>query len=156
MSQNWHLPWTASCLCGQVKMTISEPPIISTACHCLGCQKLTGGAYSLTLMLPRSGFAVSGPEPVIGGLHGPNKQYYCPHCLSWLFNSIPGADHLINMRATMLDDASWVVPFVDMWTETKLPGVVTGAVRSFERFPPEAQYGGLTADFMRQSARPDY
>jgi hypothetical protein len=154
MSSNWKLPWKASCRCGQVKMTISQPPLSSWACHCRGCQKLTSGPYSLTLMLPKAGFNVDEGEPVQGGLHGPNAMMYCAHCKSWLFNSIPGVRDLVCFRATLLDDASWVVPFVDAWTEEKLPGVVSGAQRSFERSPPEAQFGGIMADFARFSARP--
>jgi hypothetical protein len=154
MTQDWRLPWSAPCRCGQVKMMITAPPISSAACHCKGCQKLTGGAYSLTLILPAAAFTVSEGEAVIGGLHGPEKQFYCPHCMSWIFNRPAALPDIVNVRATMLDDASWFTPFVDMWTETKLPGVVTGAQRSFERYPPELEWGGLMADFARDSVRP--
>ena len=135
-------------------MTITAPPISSAACHCTGCQKLTGGAYSLTLILPAAGFAVTEGEPVIGGLHGPETQLYCPHSMSWIFNRPAAIPGIVNVRATMLDDASWFTPFVEMWTETKLPGVVTGAQRSFARYPPEAEWGGLMADFARHGVRP--
>ena len=63
----WNLPWSASCLCGRVKMRITAPPLMSAACHCTGCQKLTSGAYSLSLMLPASGFEVLEGETVLGG-----------------------------------------------------------------------------------------
>ena len=150
---DWKLPWKASCLCGKVQMTVTQAPLSSWACHCKGCQKLTAGPYSLTLFLPKAGVTVEG-ETEQGGLHGPNDLRYCAHCKSWLFNSIPGVKDLVCFRATMLEDASWVVPFVEMWTETKLPGVTTGAQRSFERGVPEAQFGGIMADFNRYSVRP--
>jgi hypothetical protein len=156
MTKPWHLPWTASCLCGQVRMEITQPPISSSACHCIGCQKLTGGAYSLTLIIPTPGFRVTQGETVLGGKLGPEKQHYCPSCKSWLFNEPSFAPQIINVRATMLDDASWFTPFVEMFTDEKLPGVVTGAQRSFERYPPEAQWPGLAADFARFGARPDH
>ena len=50
MTIDWKLPWSASCLCGQVRMRITQAPWVSMACHCRACQKLTGGAYSLTLL----------------------------------------------------------------------------------------------------------
>lgn len=154
MTALWKLPWKASCLCGQIKMTISEPPLSSWACHCKGCQKLTSGPYSLTLLLLETGFAVDVGEPVQGGLHGPNDLMYCPHCLSWLFNSIPGAPGLVCFRATLLDDASWVVPFTEVCTEDRLPGVISGAQRSFEKNPSEAEYGAIMADFATHAVRP--
>src|SRR5262245_29739596 len=100
MTRDWKLPWKASCRCGQVRMTISQPPLSSWACHCKGCQKLTSGPYSLTFLLMRTGFTVDEGEPVTGGLHGPNDLKYCPRCMSWLYNSIPGASGLVCFRAT--------------------------------------------------------
>jgi hypothetical protein len=67
-------------------MRISAPPVMSAACHCTGCQKLTSGAYSLSLMLPAQGFEVLEGATEIGALHKPDAQHhYCPHCKSWLY-----------------------------------------------------------------------
>ena len=57
---DWKLPWNGACLCGQVKVRVTEAPVVAAACHCRACQKLTGGAYSLSLMLPASGLSVEG------------------------------------------------------------------------------------------------
>ena len=121
----WKLPWSAACLCGQVKMRVTAAPVVSMACHCTGCQKLTSGAYSLTLMLPTAGLEVEG-ETQIGALHrDESKHHYCPRCLSWLYTTSPGlaAMGFLNFRPTMLEDASWVVPFIESQTAEKLPGV---------------------------------
>lgn len=48
-------------------MRVTAPPVMSPACHCRDCQKLTGGACSLTLMIPEAGFEVLSGAPVIGG-----------------------------------------------------------------------------------------
>jgi hypothetical protein len=50
-------------------------------------------------------------EPVIGGLHGATRHYFCPHCMSWMFTRAEGFDWFVNLRATMLDDPSWFTPF---------------------------------------------
>ncbi len=152
----WKLPWKASCLCGRVKMQITAPPAISMACHCVGCQKLTSGAYSLTLMLPTAGFSAEG-ETQIGALHrDESKHHYCPHCLSWLYTTSPNLDAMgpLNFRPSMLEDASWVVPFVELQTAEKLPGSVTGAKHSFERWPGPADYGRLMQEYAQEGARP--
>lgn len=151
----WKLPWSASCLCGQVKMRVSAPPLVAMACHCTGCQKLTSGAYSLTLMLPGEGFEVVEGETTLGGMHRAEAQHhYCTHCKGWLYTTAPALGGLVNFRPAMLDDASWVVPYMEACVLEKLPGVVTGAKHSFDQFPAREQYAELMAGFAREGARP--
>lgn len=151
---NWKLPWAASCLCGQVKMQITQAPMLSLACHCKGCQKLTSSAYSMAFIVPTSGFEVIQGEPVLGGIHGEHKQYYCGHCKTWLFTRPAQMDTIINVRSTILDDASWVVPFIDIETADKLPGVVTGAQMSFEGTPPMDEFPAILAAYSEKGTRP--
>jgi hypothetical protein len=54
----------------------------------------------------------------------------------------------------MLDDASWFVPFIETCTKDKLPWAVTGAVYSFESFPPATEWAGLMAEYGERAARP--
>jgi hypothetical protein len=42
----------------------------------------------------------------------------------------------VNVRPTLLDDHAWFSPFMETFTKTKLPWAATGAVQSFEEFPP--------------------
>jgi len=151
---NWKLPWSASCLCGQVRMRITQAPWVSMACHCRACQKLTGGAYSLTLLTPNEGFELIAGEPVIGGLHRPEiAHHFCPHCKNWLF-SRPQGRPFVNVRSTMLDDASWVRPYAESCVEDRLPGAVSGAKYSFEGFPPPEKFPELMAGFAAEGAKP--
>lgn len=154
MSDTWKLPWAASCLCGQVKMEVSAPPLLSLACHCTGCQKLSSSAYSMAFIVPAAGFEVIEGEPVLGGIHGEHEQYYCGHCKGWLFTRPAQMDTIVNVRSTILDDASWVVPFIDIETADKLPGVMTGAEMSFEETPPMEDFMDIAAQYAEKGARP--
>lgn len=155
-ANDWNLPWSAACLCGEVKMRVTAPPMMSMACHCQGCQKLTGGAYSLTLMIPPGGFEVTAGEPVIGALHRADSQHhYCPRCMSWIFTTAPMLQGITNLRPTMLDDASWVTPFIDTCVAEGLPNVTSGAKHRFDAYPPPERQGELMAEYAREGARPD-
>jgi hypothetical protein len=55
---------------------------------------------------------------------------------------------MVNVRATLLDDPSWYVPFIETMTSEKLPWVTTPAVHSFEKWPPIEDWGRLTAEYM--------
>lgn len=137
----------AGCRCGRVRLRLSAPPLLTMACHCRGCQKMTGSAYSLSIAVPSEGFAVTAGEPVIGGLHGPHRHFFCPWCMSWMFTRPEGLDFFVNVRATLLDDASGFVPFVETMTDEALPWAKTPAIHSFAGLPPMEAYDGLLAEF---------
>src|SRR5262245_17051980 len=130
---NWNLPWSGACRCGQVRLKISKPPLLTMACHCTGCQKMTASAYSLSVAIPADGFEVVQGEPVIGGLHGASRHYFCPHCMSWMFTRPEGMDWFVNVRATMFDDTGWYLPFIETWTSEGFPWAKTSAVHSYEK-----------------------
>jgi hypothetical protein len=142
-----HRSREGGCRCGQVRLRISAPPIITMACHCTGCQRMTGSAFSLTIAIPSAGFAVVTGEPVIGGLHGPTRHYFCAYCMSWLFTRPEGFDAFVNVRATMLDDPSEFAPFIETMTSEKLPWATTPALHSFAKFPPPDRYQSLAAEY---------
>jgi hypothetical protein len=94
-------------------MRVSAPPIMTAACHCRGCKKMASSAYSLTVMVPADGFAVTQGETVVGGMHGEQLEHnFCPWCMSWMFTRITGMD-FVNVRPTLLDDASWFRPYIE-------------------------------------------
>jgi hypothetical protein len=141
------LPWDGGCRCDRVRFRVSAAPLLTMACHCTGCQRMTAGAFSLSVAVPTPGFALTRGEPVIGGLHGAAQHYFCPYCMSWLFTRPPGMDHFVNVRATMLDDPRWFAPFVETWTSEGLPWATTPAVHSYAKLPAMEEYAALTAEY---------
>jgi hypothetical protein len=140
------LPWVGGCRCGEVRFRITAPPLLTGACHCIGCQRMTGGAFSLAVVVTDAAFEVTQGKPVIGGLHGKVPHYFCPHCMSWMFTRVPELA-TVNVRATMLDDTTGFEPFVETYVSDKLPWAMTPAARSFERFPEPGEWPGLLEAF---------
>lgn len=141
-------------MCGGIRFRVTAPPLLTAACHCTGCQKLSASAYSLTIAVPSDGFSVTRGEPVIGGMHGQHRQLYCPHCKNWMFTQPHGLDFIVNVRATMLDDHHWYAPFIEVFTSEKLPWASTCAVHSFATQPDLDGFGPLIEAFAREGARP--
>ncbi|MEH2279525.1 MAG: GFA family protein [Nostoc sp.] len=81
---------------------------------------MTASAFSLSVAIPSVGFSILKGQPIIGGLYGATRHYFCPHCMSWIFTRPKGIDEFVNLRATMLDDASLFKPFIETWTREKL------------------------------------
>jgi len=144
--------WEGGCRCNRVRLSVTQKPVITMACHCTGCQKMSASAFSLSALIPASGFAVTQGGPVVGGLHGADRHYFCPHCMSWLFTRPQGIDEFINLRATMLDDASHYVPFMETWTSEKLPWASVPALHSFEQLPGPEDFPRLLQAYAEFSA----
>ncbi|MBX8811245.1 GFA family protein [Pseudochrobactrum algeriensis] len=145
------LPFSGQCRCGKVRIEVSAAPIMTAACHCTGCQTMSSSAFSLTAMIPSSGFKVTEGKPVIGGLHGPQQHhYFCAYCMTWMFTRIEGVDAFVNVRPSLFDDHSWFVPFVETMTKEKLSWAQTPALYHYEAFPPLEDYEKLMGEFARQ------
>ena len=68
---------------------------------------------------------------MVGGLRGDARHFFCDWCKTWMFTRIAGLDDFVNLRAPMLDDATWVVPFVETYTSEKFPWAETGAAHAY-------------------------
>lgn len=142
-------PQDGGCRCGQVRFRVSAPPILTMACHCKGCQRMTASAYSLSAAFPAEAFEVIQGEPVIGGLHGEARHYCCGHCMSWLYTKADGLDWFVNVRPTMLDAPAWFTPFVETCTDEKLPWASTPAPHGFGGIPDFEVFGELTQAYAK-------
>lgn len=142
------LPLHGGCRCGATRFEITLAPIMTAACHCRGCQRMSASAYSLTLMIPTGGFAVTHGETVRGGIRGPQLDHrFCPECLTWMFTRIEGVDAFLNVRPTMLDDPAWFRPFIETMTAEKLPWAEVPTPHSYAAFPGEQDYPALMQEF---------
>jgi hypothetical protein len=55
----WKLPWQGGCRCNQVRFDISRPPLLTMACHCTGCQRMSASAYRVLI----AEFTRNAPRP---------------------------------------------------------------------------------------------
>lgn len=136
------------CLCGRVCFQITCAPLISFACHCRGCQKLTSSAFSVAVMLPVDHFALTQGETVVGALHKPDARYgFCDWCKSWVTSEPRAANGFINVRSTLFDQPHPFEPFIEMWVKEKIPWVNTPAKHSFDKNPSLSEFPALIEEY---------
>jgi hypothetical protein len=135
-----------TCRCGAVRLRAEGAPLLTMACHCSGCQRMTGGAFSLSSMYAAERFDSDG-ETVLGGIKAGTRHHFCPSCMSWLFTVPEGLDEFVNVRSSMFDDAAEHRPYVEMYRSAALPGAASGAERSYEEFPEESEFPGLISAY---------
>ncbi|MDF0595102.1 GFA family protein [Psychromarinibacter halotolerans] len=143
------LPATGRCQCGALTFEITAPPFATSACHCRDCQRMTGSAFSLTVMTPAEGFRVTGGEAVRGGLGTGHRHMHCAKCLSWVFTQPQGVDFLVNVRTPMLDAPPTEVPFMETKLSDAMPFARLGAPHGFDDFPTGDDIPGLIEDYAK-------
>lgn len=145
------LPIEGHCRCGKIRFRISAPPLMTLACHCTGCQRMTASAYSLGAAIPTQGFEVIAGEPVPGGLHRAEARHmHCDWCKGWVYTEFAADMGFVNVRATLLEDTSWFAPFVESYTSEALPWAATSAKHRFETFPAMEDFPALIAEYAAQ------
>ena len=143
------LPATGGCRCGTLRFEITAPPILSAACHCRGCQRMAGGAFSLSLAIPPEGFRVIEGETVPCGADHAFGHEGCPECLSWVFTRPPQAP-FVNVRTTMLDVTMAEPPIVEVQTTEALPWAIIGARFSSTAFPEMEEWAVIAEAYAKR------
>ena len=124
------------CACGAVRYRLTSEPLFVHCCHCLNCQRQTGSAFVVNVMIEadRVELLAGEPQPVAVPRDGGKKQtiWRCPTCEVAVFSryTSPGIRFV---RAGTLDDPASVAPDVHIFTRSKLPWVaLPDSVPAFE------------------------
>lgn len=139
---------TGHCRCGATSIAATGDPLITSACHCRGCQRMTSSAFSLSAMFPSEGFSVLSGELTKGGAQSPGLDHYiCSACGSWMYTRIAMLPDMVNLRAPMFDVPRWCDPFIETMTTARLRWAQTCAVHSYEGFPEPESFAALLSEF---------
>jgi hypothetical protein len=114
------------CQCGRVRYRITAQPLMLVACHCKECQRASGSAFGLSLIMPQAGVAIEGELKLFersSDSGRPLKCFFCPECGTRIYHQ-PAHAPVINIRAGTLDDTSWLDPKMHAWTSSKQPWVL--------------------------------
>ena len=114
------------CSCGAVRYRLTSEPLFVHCCHCLNCQRQTGSAFAINVLIEadRVELLAGEPEPVPVPRSGGKKQRIsrCPTCRVAVFSTYTRAT-IRFVRAGTLDDPSDVKPDVHIYTRSKVPWV---------------------------------
>ena len=121
--------------------------MLTAACHCHGCQKMTGGAFSLGHAYARSDVVTISGETMVGALKGPSKHYLCADCGSWVYSHPEGLDDVTVIRSPMLDPMPADPPFMEVFRSEGFAWAQTGATHSFSEGVEPGAFGKLIEEF---------
>jgi len=114
------------CSCGEVRYRLTSEPLFTHCCHCLNCQRQTGSAFVINLLIEADRVELLGGAPQVVEVprdDGSTQQIFrCPTCQVALF-SIYTRPEVRFVRGGTLDDPSTVAPDVHIFTRSKVPWV---------------------------------
>lgn len=129
-----------ACLCGSVHYSSTQLPVMTAICHCRDCQKQSGGAFSVNVMLPAEGFIAAGQTLASyrtrGGSGQPVRRFFCSHCGSPLYTELAVMPGMLAVKAGTLSDPEMVIPNLHVWCASAQPWVaIDSAIPSFQQNP---------------------
>ena len=135
------------CRCGEVSFAAQGAPLVTMACHCRGCQQMSASAFSLSSLYPAERFDVVRGAPERGGLRTGPTHMFCGFCMTWLYTVPEGMDDFVNGRSSLFDDAAEHRPFIETHRAEALAWAPSGAARTYDTVPEDAEFGELIAAY---------
>jgi hypothetical protein len=126
------------CACGAVRYRLTSEPLFVHCCHCLNCQRQTGSAFVINVLIEADRVALLAGEPKrvpVPRSGGKRQQIYrCPTCQVAVFSTYTSAKVRF-VRAGTLDDPSSIEPDVHIYTRSKVPWVeLPGSAQAFTTY----------------------
>jgi hypothetical protein len=114
------------CACDAVRYRLTSEPLFVHCCHCLNCQRQTGSAFVINVLIEadRVELLAGDPQPVEVPRDDGSTQtiYRCPSCQIAVYSQYARPEVRF-LRAGTLDDPASVAPDVHIFTRSKLPWV---------------------------------
>ena len=124
----------ASCSCGQLTARVTGEPVRVSICHCLACQRRTGGPFAQQARFPRESVAVSGASTVFvrtGDAGSSARFHFCPHCGATVYYEADGLEAWVSIPVGAFADPGFPAPTVSVYEERMHAWVVP---------PPQAEH----------------
>ncbi len=114
------------CTCRRVRFRLTVAPLIVHGCHCTWCQRETGSAFAINVLIERACLEVLSGEPETvptPSASGKGQDILrCPACKVALWSHYADAGPSIAfVRAGTLDDPAQFPPDIHIFTESKHP-----------------------------------
>ncbi len=138
-----NLPASGSCQCGSVTYRVTQNPLLTVACHCTECQKASGSAFSMSMVLRASGFEITGGElqrwdrPTDQG--GVAQCFFCATCGNRIYHDNPAFPGFLRLKPGTLDDTTAIAPVAHVWTCREQPWLAGFAELHREETQPDVR-----------------
>jgi len=132
---------TGGCQCGALRYEIRGEPVAVAACHCRDCQRQSGSAFSMSLLVPRDAFHWT-TDALPGHFEGRADSgavkdcVFCPRCGVRIYNALSSNPANFNVKPGTLDETADLEPVLHVWLSRRQRWVpLPEGARQFENNP---------------------
>lgn len=128
---------TASCSCGQLRITCAGEPVRISICHCLECQKRTGSIFATQARFPREQVAAEGRTSEwtrIGDSGGSATFHFCPVCSSIVYWEPAEMPDFVMVAVGAFADPGFPPPRVSVYGDRQHPWALAAGQLPLEHY----------------------
>jgi hypothetical protein len=122
-----------------VGWNLSLPAASMIACHCKECQRQSGSAFGMSMLVKEASLTVTGPTKRFTRITGSgyeNTGVFCPECGVRIYHMPGYAKDVLVLKPGTLDDTSWLRPSHFVWMKSAQGWVaVPDGVKTMETQP---------------------
>lgn len=110
----------ASCTCGQLTARVTGDPVRVSICHCLNCQRRTGGPFAEQARFPQENVRVDGQAAtyVLSGDEGGRATFrFCPQCGATVWYTADRLEDWVTIPVGAFADPAFPAPTVSSYEE---------------------------------------
>jgi len=135
-------PYTGTCLCGRVRFLLLAEPLTFYVCHCLDCQRRTGGAALPVMWVRRCDIHVVEGEAVLRefdlGNGRQRRSRLCAQCDTRLWAEPQDKPDIAILRPGTLLNQSEFQPVAHLYVRSRQPWFsIPADVAQFETEPAQ-------------------
>jgi len=131
---------TGGCQCGGIRYEVVGTPQQVVACYCTDCQRQSGSAFGMALVVNKEDFSITQGEPKIYASKSEAGRAkiggFCSECGNRIFHKNKVRKGKVSVKPGTLGDTSILKPDVHIWTGSKQSWVtIPGDVETHEKHP---------------------
>lgn len=119
---------TGGCQCGEIRYDIVGTPTSLVVCHCTDCQRQSGGAFGMGLIVDQADFRLTRgtPKSLTSTSEAGRAKLgaFCPDCGTRIYHKAERRKGTVWVKPGTLDDTRWLKPSRHIWTGSKQPWVI--------------------------------
>lgn len=120
--------YEGGCQCGRTRYQVIGEPRQVVVCHCTDCQRQSGSAFGMTMVVDETAFRITKGEPAfyrsVSATGRAKVGAFCPDCGTRVYHQPEWRKGTISVKPGTLDDTKWLQPTIHIWTDSKQPWVV--------------------------------